>query len=446
ERLAHDRYGERAWLGATVFAAGAAANLFSGRVTFVLGLPLALAALLALQRERRAAALGLAALTPLASPVDALFLALAGTVYALGARRTIGIGIALAAMAPVLALALLFPEGGVEPFGFTSLWPVLAFAPLALLLVLPRAERTLRIGVALYLLGCLAAFALDTPVGSNVVRLGALAAAPLAALALWPRRKLLLVLLAPFLLWWQWHAAVDDVRVTIDDPSIHAAYYGPLLTELGRLGAIPDDAASRLEIPFTRVHWEARWVAPSIALARGWERQLDVARNSVFYADDGRTAAPLTAAGYAAWLRTSAVRWVALPDVLLDYSAQPEARLIRRGLPYLRPVWHGAHWRLYAVTGAAPLATPPARVHEAGTETLTVAVPRAATVRLRVRWSPYWDVTRGDACVASDGAWTQLRIRRSGAVELGMRFSAARIGAHSARCEHRNDIGVARPR
>ncbi|HEX4807105.1 MAG TPA: hypothetical protein VFU94_14495 [Conexibacter sp.] len=439
EPLARGRYGARAWLGATWFAAGVGAQLCSGRITFVLGLPLALAALLALQRGRRPLALALALLTPFASPVDALFLALAGSAYALAARRPFGIALAAAAMAPVLALAVVFPEGGVEPFGFTSLWPVLAFAPIALLVVLPREERTLRVGVALYLLGCLAAFALDTPVGGNVVRLGALAAGPVAALVLWPRRALLLALLAPFLLWWQWSPPVSDIAVTIDDPSIHAAYYAPLLAELGRAGAI-GGTAGRLEIPFTRVHWEARWVAPAVPLARGWERQLDVVRNAVFYADGGRTAAPLTAARYGAWLRANAVRWVALPDVPLDFSAQPEARLIRRGLPYLRPLWRGAHWRLYTVAGAAPPAEPPARVLRAGTDALALSVPRPATVRLRVRWTPYWAVVRGDACVEADGRWTRLRALKSGTVELGIRFSPARIGARTARCGDRSAV------
>ena len=66
-------------------------------------------------------------------------------------------------------------------------------------------------------------------------------------------------------------------------------------------------------------------------LARGWERQLDEKANPLFY--DGR---PLTPERYHRWLRESAVRWVALPDAPLDYSAEAEARLLERGLPYLR--------------------------------------------------------------------------------------------------------------
>jgi hypothetical protein len=478
ERIARDRYGERAWLGATWFAAGAATTLFSGRLTFALGLVAALGSLLALQlglrRGRRAGpvesdpptrarpeppprapassppparsawvwlSLLLALLTPLASPVAALFLALAGTAYALGERRAWGIAIAAAALVPVAALAVAFPEGGVEPFVFASFWPVLALAAAALAL-LPRDERTLRVGVALYALGCAAALLLDTPVGGNVVRLGALAAGPVAALVLWRWRTPALCLLAPFLLWWQWSAAVSDVRTASGDPSVHAAYYEPLLAALHSAGARSDGAAGRLEIPFTRLHWEARWVAPAIPLARGWERQLDVTRDAVFYADHGRDGAPLMAARYRAWLHANAVRWVAVPDVRLDYSAKAEARLIARGLPYLRLVWRGAHWRLYAVRGAAPLADPPATVLQAGSDALTLAVPRPATVGLRVRWTPYWAVAAGEACVEPDGDWTRLRVRRAGTVRLATRFALGRVASHSARCADSNVVNA----
>jgi hypothetical protein len=136
-------------------------------------------------------------------------------------------------------------------------------------------------------------------------------------------------------------------------------------------------------------------------------------------------------------LQSTAARWVAVPDVDLDYSAREEADLIARGLPYLREVWRGAHWRLYAVADPAPIADPPARVLASDTASLTLSVPRAASVRLRMRWSPYWAVTRGDACVAPDGDWTRVAARRAGTVQLTMRFSPLRIGAHAARCEDR---------
>jgi hypothetical protein len=128
------------------------------------------------------------------------------------------------------------------------------------------------------------------------------------------------------------------------------------------------------------------------------------------------------------------VRWVAVPDVPLDYSADDEAALIARGLPYLREVWRSAHWRLYAVERPRPLADPPARVLAAGADSWMLALPRAASVRLRVRWSPYWAVTDGDACVAPDREWTRLRARSAGTVRLTMRFSPLRIGSEAARC------------
>jgi hypothetical protein len=462
ERLAHARYGGRARLGALWFGAGTATILLSGRITFAVGLVPALAALLALQhrdahrrdgrrrgrvqrderrgsaqdpRRRRAfgaLALGLAVLTALASPVAALFLALAGTAHALAERRPLGLALAAAALAPVGALAFAFPEGGVEPFAFSSFWPVLAFGALALALW-PRCERTLRIGVVLYVLGCSAAYVISTPVGGNVVRLGALCAGPLAALALWRRRTLALVLIAPLLLWWQWHAGIDDVRTASGDLSVGAAYYAPLLAFLDRASVGSDAsgaALGRVEIPFTRLHWEARHVAPSYALARGWERQLDVRDNALFYSGT------LTPARYRAWLERMAVRWVALPDVRLDNSARAEARLIARGLPYLREVWRGRHWRVYAVRDPTPLADPPGRVTALGTDTLALTVARAGGtgVLLRVRWTPYWAVATGDACVEPAGDWTRLRVRRAGRVRLVVRFSLARIGARSARC------------
>jgi hypothetical protein len=86
------------------------------------------------------------------------------------------------------------------------------------------------------------------------------------------------------------------------------------------------------------------------------------------------------------------------------------------------------------------LADLPARVLRAGTDTLALVVSRSASVRLRVRWTPYWAVVAGDACVAPDGDFTRVRVRRAGAVRLAIRFSLDRIAAHSARCADRNVV------
>ncbi len=82
ESLARRRYGEQAWLGSLWFGVATASSLYSGRLTFAFGLAPAVGTALALQRGRPALATGLAVVTALASPVDALFAALAGAAYA----------------------------------------------------------------------------------------------------------------------------------------------------------------------------------------------------------------------------------------------------------------------------------------------------------------------------------------------------------------------------
>ena len=51
-RLALDTWGQRAWLGVVWFGLASAVALYSGRITFALGLAVGLGALLAIQRER----------------------------------------------------------------------------------------------------------------------------------------------------------------------------------------------------------------------------------------------------------------------------------------------------------------------------------------------------------------------------------------------------------
>ena len=72
-----------------------------------------------------------------------------------------------------LALAVLFPEGGYEPFALSSLLAA-AGASLALILVLPARERLLRRGAQLYLLALLLSYVVPSPMGSNAVRFGVL--------------------------------------------------------------------------------------------------------------------------------------------------------------------------------------------------------------------------------------------------------------------------------
>ncbi len=432
EPLAHRQFGARSWLGACWFAAATAVNLFSGRLTFAFGFMFAVGAALALQRARPLSAAALSLLAALASPVAALFTALGGVTYALAAclaqrelrRREIGIGIGIAAasLLPVLVLSVAFPEGGTEPFALSALLPLPVIGALALVL-LPREERTLKLGIALYTVGCLAAYAIPSPIGSNVGRLGPLLAGPLAALVWWRRRTIWLVVAAIPLLYIQWQAPLRDLVTSEDNPAVSAAYWRPLLAFLHRQGG-----PFRIEIPFTSSHWEAYWVAPHFPLARGWERQLDIKHDHLFYAGT------LTAAEYHAWLRELAVRFVAVSDDAPDASARQEVRLVDRGLPYLRLVYRTRAFRVYAVRDPQPIVSAPGTLTELGPNSLTLRASRGGRLLIRVRFTPYWKLAEASGCVAPAGDLTALTLRRPGPAKLVIDFSLGRIGSRSARC------------
>jgi hypothetical protein len=335
---------------ACVFALGICAELLSGRVPYDLGFAIALGAVLALLRGRFAPALLLTVLTSIASPVAGAFLALAFLARAFAAEpRGEAFALTVAALAPILVLSLAFPEGGHEPFAPSSFWPALGGVVLIALL-LPqgpltgRARRVVRVGAALYALALIGSFAIATPVGGNAARLGPPLAAPLLTGVLWDRRRGVLCLLAPVLLYWQLNTPIGDLSLIAGQPSAKASYYAPLLSEMRHLR---HDTPTIVEVPLTAIHAEAAYVAghDQISLARGWDRQLDTRYAALFYRPT------LTAAAYRAWLAENRVLYVALPDARLDYAGKEEGALVTRGLPYLREVWRSRHWRLYRVLG-----------------------------------------------------------------------------------------------
>src|SRR4029453_371747 len=90
----------RSVAGGVVAALGLAGNLASSRTTFVLGLAIALGALLAVAHPRRLVAVLLAVLTALPSRVAVLFLILAGGALALSGHRRTGIRLSASAAGP----------------------------------------------------------------------------------------------------------------------------------------------------------------------------------------------------------------------------------------------------------------------------------------------------------------------------------------------------------
>jgi len=387
-------------------------NVASGRSTFALGVALALASCLLVtgDGERLVAAGVFSALATMASPVAGLFLLVCGA----GRLLDRDVGKALVLCAPPAAVVglttLLFPFSGVMPMSTGDLWkPLLVSVLLAALA--PPEWRVLRYGAGVYALGVILSALLPTPVGANVVRLAevfggpVLLAAVLAGKGRLPQRAALAVALVISVQWVTAHT-LHVTRMSTPVPAWAAETHG-VRAALDRLGA----DRTRVEVVPAVSHRETTVLGPYVNLARGWNRQVDVERGDLFY--EGR----FSAAKYRAWLDHWAVGYVVLPHGEPDFAAKDEAGLVRSEPPWLKPVWHDAHWRIYAVQDARPMATGAgASVVGGDNAEVTLRTSRAGTVSLRIAYSPW---LRADAgCVERDGEWVRLRVPGPGRYEI----------------------------
>ncbi|MBN8866662.1 MAG: hypothetical protein J0H98_03830 [Solirubrobacterales bacterium] len=422
-------WGERSQAGAIWFAFAATISLFSGRLTFALGVMLAMAAVFCAQRDLRVTAIVIAGTVGLASPVAALFLACVGFSHFLSERPDRrGLELAIVSFLVAGVVALMFPGGGDEPYVFSSFLPAIGLTLVSAAMV-PPGQRLVRIGMLVYAAALVASFVLSTPMGGNVNRLGTLLLGPLllCALAAEPltknlSRRVALVLLLPLIAYWQVSPVVRDLELVHDDPTVKAAFYAPLVDALEpRLVREP----ARVEVVPVVSHWESARAAPEFPLARGWERQTDRNLNPLFYADH------LGPARYRRWLDRLAVGYVALPEAKLDYAGTNEAALIRQGLPYLKEIPVGPGWRLFKVLGAVPMVARPARLTALDTNGFTVSSPVPGSYVVRIRSTPYWRVKGGAGCVWTTGTdWTRVSLDHPGSVRVDADFSpGARFGA-----------------
>lgn len=420
-------FGPNTRIAAAAFAIAAAGDLWIGRLTFALGVMFALAAVLALVRGRGRGALVLAALcaalSGASSPVAGLLLCLAAVTEMIASRRLrYGLALIVPVLLVVAPLQLLFPEGGFEPYGLESFLPSMAVG-LAFIWALPPQERTLRIGGLIFVAANVVSL-LPTPMGSNIVRYVVLLAGPLLLCALarggglsrgsrLPAPALAAVLLG-IAFWVAWGPITQSSEV-LSDPSTTAAYYQPVRNFL----AVHVHGPVRIEVPFTRSHWETALLAPHVLLARGWERQLDKRYDEAIEAD------PLSSNIYENWLYANAVSYVALPDVPLDGSSVGEAALVRRGTSFLREVSRSNHWRIYEVRGGRPLLAGPGKLLTLGHQGFSLRARSAGSFLVRVHYTPYWSVVAGSASVRQAGEWTRVMAKRPGLVRVQATFSAA---------------------
>ncbi len=439
ERLALSVFGSSARWGAVWFALAAVGDVWIGRVTFALGVAFALGAVLALRRRHVFSAGVLAALCAAGSPVAGVLLGLAGVTHALHARSPrSALVLAVPAALVVAPLAVLFPEGGFEPYPFLS-FAASVLVVLAFLLTLPSAQPLLRLGGLVYLTACLLCLLISTPMGSNIERYAVLLAGPLLLCALLagegreplpvrpfacsspvlsrarviarsaPAAAVALCAIAVWVVW----GPVRETLAVAGNPSTEASYYAPVKRFLAGLAA-----PVRIEVPLTRSHWEAALLAPSVSLARGWEKQLEERYDRVLLTPG------LTAAAYDRWLHEQAIAYIALPDTPLDPSSAQEGRLIRHGLPYLRVVFTSAHWRIYAVRAPAPLAAGPGRLTVLGHDSFTLNASASGSFLVRVHYTSYFTLIRGAGCVKqAPGGWTSVVAHAPGTLLVSARFS-----------------------
>ena len=344
------------------------------------------------------------------------------------------------ALSMMLALLLIFHEGGYEPFGLSSLLPAVG-ACIALLLLVPRSERLVRYTTLLYLGLLLFAYFFRSPMGSNAVRFGVLFAPAVLAgyagiveiewtlvrvrspwwklrssVARLPRRLgrpqavwvCLLSLVA--LVGWQVTGPLSQSVGASSDPASRESFYTPVIRYLDSRDR---SGPMRIEVPFTSSHWDAAILGARFDLARGWDRQLDTRYDSLFYGPH------LSAAAYQGWLLDDGVRFVALSDAATDFSSIQEARLISRGLPFLRLVFGSAHWHVYEVRVERPLATGPGYLASMNGDGFSVSATHAGTFLIRIHYTPYWDVTSGSGALSeATGGWTRLSASRAGVIAV----------------------------
>jgi hypothetical protein len=426
-------------LGTWYFAISTMLPVAIGQLPFLWGEAFGLSALVALQRGRRPLALVLGMLAALCSPLAAAFLAmvcLAWAAYGSGRRGWL-IATAAVSLGFIVAIGLVFPGDGAFPFPWQGL-VVTELLCLTTLTPLVRTTPAVRLGALLYAAASFFSFVVPNPLGGNAPRLAATIGVPLLAcfltapgpalaklsparlvsrltggraLDLGPRwRAAAVVLVVPFAVW-QWAPSGSIVTSPSSDPELHQSFYQPLLQEVTALAPGP----VRIEVPPTLEHWEAAYLAPHVSLARGWERQLDVADNPIFY-----TAGALTPTSYEAWLDTNGITWVALPTGPLDYAGKAEARLLDTGqVPGLELVWETPQWRLWRVNGSPGMVTGAATLTSLEPDHLTLQVRQPGPITVRVHYTAFWTVSTGTACLAAtpDG-WTAVDALTTGPVEL----------------------------
>jgi hypothetical protein len=438
---------EREWGAAGIWPARAfgvlaAGPIFVGTYSYALGLAGGLGTLCALQRGRRWLAAGAAGLTLGFSPLAFVFLCLVllalASVRGRFSRGAAAFAAVIAGIAAVQLAALIrFPSSGPYPFRLLELGAVLTVTILGALLA-RQASRGAPLASFFVVWGSASVvmFVVATPVGENLTRLRSLVF-PLMLLAAFvarfrPRWLAGLALAAALAYNIAPYAAPMLERT--DLRPAHRAFWA------GAVDFLHEHSGPnyRVEVVPTFDHWEAYWLPRAgIPLARGWYRQIDIARNELFYEDR------LAAGAYRDWLRSMGVRYVVLPETRLGQKGEErEAALLRSGRSGLDRVFFDGKVAVYDLPRPAPILTGPGspRITRFDHSRIEGMLTVAGTYSLKIRHTRYWRVRAGSVCVVrvADGM-TQLRATGPGRFVLAVPERPASlvrllVGRPPARC------------
>lgn len=390
------------------------ANLWSGRIPFLLGGAFGVAALIAVRHRRRAWTVGLTVLSVLASPVTGAFLALglSGTFLTTRTKayRPIVAYAVLTAGAGLIAVALVFGTPGPEPFEFLFALEVLGAL---VLLRLARPPGHIRTTLYVTALATIVLFLIPNGMGSNISRL-VFFCLPVAVVALSPYRSRVLVLAAVPLAVAGGAGTVLDL-VNAGRPVSSASYYDSLIDQLDQLPGLTN---CRVEVVDHGAHGGDFALLEHAQLARGWETQENTELNKTLNKES------LDETTYKIWLDNNAVCYVALPAD--SVVSNPEYDLVAKGgIGYLTEIWKDEHWQLLQVLTPTHIVAAPASVLAYNQAAMTIHIPCTCTVNVRVRFSQYLDAVlkqpasaeapKVTAKVVDDGSgWTTVITDRPG--------------------------------
>lgn len=411
--------------------AAAVSNMFAGRVAFGVAAAVALAAVLAVTRDRIALGGLLMAVSGLASPLAPAFagLAVVPLLLAGGHRSPRVRSLLLGAGAGVALPVVLFGAGGSQPFGGEVLgWSIAA--GLAAFPALMRTQQRWLLPLAVPVTAVIGL--VPNGVGTNLGRFFSLVLPCIViAWSRWGGVRLLCAVL-PALVWLVQNPVRDQVV------AVEEGYTAEDYTALRAVLLAQEDLVGhRVELLDSSSHVGSYELGSSVLLARGWENQTEARYHHELFDE-----AMPDAAVYRGWLTDNAVAYVAVAaDPWTTFRTRSELALIDSGLPYLTRVWSDERWTLYRVEAPAPIVAPPLILVEAAPSRMVVDVPDTAEHRLQIRPNRYLvahsesdpDVT---ACfTATPDDWVTLRAPLPGRYVLEGEFSlGAALGGRPDEC------------